>query len=155
MVTLFIVSPPIAWGRHHLFRKRRAARRLPRGLAFQATATENARRHSGADTMPRVGWSSCGFSMSMTRKELEVGMIYPECDGNRLRPPIKARPGRRLSGPVVLLLGLQNLHGKAGYPWARAIALGVLLIVGAVVFITAGAHLGCQGEARGPEQVPT
>ncbi len=107
--------------------------------------------------MPRLSCTSCGFTISLTRREAEFGMICPECHGPRLRPPIKERPGKRLStfrpatvraliggavclfaGPPVLWQGVLNLHGKAGYLWARAVALGVLLLVAAVAFLIAG-----------------
>lgn len=107
--------------------------------------------------MPKMACMSCGFTTTLSRKAAEIGMICPECNGPRLRPPIKARPGRSLStfrpvtvralvagvlcllsGPPILLMGLHNLHGKAGYLWARAVAFGILLLVGAVVFIIAG-----------------
>jgi hypothetical protein len=97
------------------------------------------------------------FETSLSRQEADFGMICPECHGGRLAQQFKERKGNRVTtlragtiralvgaaicivtGPPLLLAGINNLGGQAGILWARAVAAGVLLILGAVVCLVVG-----------------
>ena len=108
--------------------------------------------------MPRVACRSCGYTRSMTKRELEFGMRCPECHGGNLKPiPKKTREGRVVStrpvtvrsliagalllvlGGVALAWGLSHMNGR-GPMGARMVGGGVVLLIAGVVSLGTGLY---------------
>jgi hypothetical protein len=105
----------------------------------------------------RLVCRSCGYSVPLTEREAELGILCPECHCCRLREKIKERKGRRLvtlrpatvraligggiglvAGPVLTAVGIANLGGKAGILWARVVGIGLVFTIAAIISLVMG-----------------
>jgi hypothetical protein len=99
--------------------------------------------------MVRMVCRQCNYSREMSDFEAEVGMICPRCHCQKLRPPIKTRPGKSrqnlrpatiqalvgsigslVVGPVLIVLGYRGASDP-DWPVERFVIFGAaFLIVG-------------------------
>ncbi len=98
-------------------------------------------------TLIRMTCPECFMTLGAPPEEAYSGMRCPRCRC-RLRRRINERKGRGtvtlrpgtvrlllgggisiVLGPVLLAIGIPNLHGRAGMVWARLVAIGAIFAV--------------------------
>lgn len=103
--------------------------------------------------MPRVFCRACGFKTKLTERELERGMLCPNCSGGNLRAQFGRKTGKITAGAVRFLIGgpmllvagwflwqYGNSHWNDGRFGARMIGAGIGLMIFGAIGVVAGLY---------------